>query len=536
MSRDPRRLSEYLPQYGFGTEVEFTKLVESNPFLFRVHSPKSPSHSDTLFPALKFDQRYTLHTGCPSSNPPSATYTDVVRHMDWTTRYSSPYISVSFSFMWAVWEAVRRYHFGVKHDIEIAVIDATAVPTDSVTVVEVLRTAPAAEQHANHWKWYHFAQESQLALIYGGIPQTAVLTSIPLLRILEKLPSYCLRLPLVELPQNQLDRLSPSFLMQKPSFRNFCVAQSAAFSCASAETRFRDSTSAVVHLALAFLGVWFHWMLGMHPPGDNDPSIFSDAAVTKLTELARIIALWPAAGETSKMWDTVIEEIAFLIAEEVQTHRRPPGAEVISQSSTSILDSPEIPNSDPQGECSGDIVPIWLDPRNFLPTPPPTPPPTLGPRHSLSANTEEDEVPECALRLPDLPSSPHDENDDVGMRPLASSHVLEATPAHVSPSSAEFPRPTVPSHDSEATLAHTSPALVELPSATDEASRTADENSEQTVVQNKPSVPVSPRTRVPRPPLHSMSDTASCLLTGFFFGALIILVLSTRRPALLYVS
>ncbi|KAJ6462605.1 hypothetical protein C8R45DRAFT_1027180 [Mycena sanguinolenta] len=508
MSRDPRSLYEYLPQYGFGTEVEFKKLVETNPFLFRIHSPKSPSHSDTLFPALKFDRRYTLHTGRPSSNPPPATYTDVVRHMDWTTRYSSPYTSASFSFMWAVWEAVRRYHFGVKHDVEIAVIDATAIPADSVTVVEVLRSVPSSEKHANHWKWYHFAQESQLVLVYGGLPQTAVLTSVPLLRILEELPSYCLSPPLVKPPQNPLDRLSPSFLLQKPSFRNFCVAQSASFLCASADSRFRDSTSAAVRLALAFISVWFHWMLQLHPPGENDPSIFSDAAVTKVTELARIIALWPAASETSKMWDIVIHEIALLIAEEVKTHRRITGVQAIPQPPAPVPDSPTVQDSNVKDECSPDSVPIWLDPRNFLPTPPPTPPPTLGSRRSLSAEAE------CAFTLPDFPSLPHDEKDDVMAEPAPeSSHIPEAPPAHSPPASAESP------------------------SAKDEAAGgTVDKNSERTVVRRKPSAPVSPLPRSPRPPVHSMTDTASCLLTGFFFGALIILVLSTRRPALLYVG
>ncbi|KAJ6496074.1 hypothetical protein C8R45DRAFT_984902 [Mycena sanguinolenta] len=512
MSRDPRRLDEYLPQYGFGTEVEFKKLVErSNPFLFRVHSPRSPSHSDTLFPALKFDQRYTLHTGHPTSNALRPTYTDVVRHMDWTTRCSSPYISASFSFMWAVWEAVRRYHFGVKHDIEIAVIDATALPADSVTVVEVLRPIPSAEHHANHWKWYHFGQESQLVLVYAGIPQTAVLTSIPLPRIIEKLPSYCLRPPLMKPPQNQLDCLSPSFLLRKPSFRNFCVAQSAAFICAPDDVRFRDSTSAAVRLALAFLGVWFHWMLQLHPPPDNDPNIFTNAAVTKLTELARIIALWPAAGETNKMWDSIIPEIEFLIAEEVKTHRRASGAETLSYPFVPIADSPLLQTSDVKGECSDDSVPLWLDPRNFLPTPPPTPPPTLVSQHSVS-----DTNAECALRVPDSALSPHDENVDVDM----------PTP----PKSSRIPVAGT------SAAAEISPVSVEFSSPGNEAAGHAHKNAEKTVVQSKPSAPVSPLTRLRHPQLHSTTDTASCLLTGFFFGALIVLVLSTRRPAVLYVG
>ncbi|KAJ7246115.1 hypothetical protein B0H12DRAFT_1126821 [Mycena haematopus] len=465
MSRDPRRLPEYLPQYGFGTETEFKKLVEQNAFLFRVHSPKSPSQSGTLFPALRFDQRYTLHSSLPSSDPPPPTYDEVVRHMDWTTRPSSPYVSASFSFMWVVWEAV-------------------------------LRSVSSADQHKNHWKWYRFAQESQLVLVYGGIPQVAVLTSVPLLRILDKLPSYCLRPLSAEPPPNQLERLSPSFLLQQPSFRNLCIAESAAFLCASPDIRFRDSTTAAVRLALAFIGIWFHWMLQLHPPRDNDSNIFFDAAVTKLTEFARIIAAWPAAGETNKNVGHPAE---------VKTHRRIVGAETISHSSATASKSPPAQNSDAKVECPDDSVPIWLDPRNFLPTPPPTPPPILMSHHSAFT--------ERALRVPDSASSPHDENVDVGTHgPLESSH-----------------NPEVPT-------AHGVPASAGVSSAKNAAAGDSNENAEETVVQSISSAPTSPLTRPLRPQLHSMSDTASCLLTGFFFGALIVLVLSTRRPALLYVS
>jgi hypothetical protein len=110
-----------------------------------VHTPKSPTHSDVPFPALKFNRRYTSHASSPSLNPSPPTYTEVAGYMDWTTRHSSPYISTSFSFMWAISEAAHRYHFGVKHDVEIAVIDATAIPGRPITVVEILRSVPSSE-------------------------------------------------------------------------------------------------------------------------------------------------------------------------------------------------------------------------------------------------------------------------------------------------------------------------------------------------------------------------------------------------------
>ncbi|KAJ7803929.1 hypothetical protein B0H14DRAFT_2193244, partial [Mycena olivaceomarginata] len=94
-----------LPQYGFGPETEFNNLVEKNVFLFRVHTPKSPTLSDQFFTALRFDRRYTSNTSSPGADPLPPTYGDIIRHMDWTTRHSSAYVSTSFSLMWAVWEA-----------------------------------------------------------------------------------------------------------------------------------------------------------------------------------------------------------------------------------------------------------------------------------------------------------------------------------------------------------------------------------------------------------------------------------------------
>ena len=149
--------SEALPQYGFGPELSFEKLIESNPFLFRIHTPRerSPFYDNTepYFVGQKFNDTFTSSTfqdvsssssaaspyRCPSTSTYS--YADVTHHLDWTTRSTSPYVSTSFSFAWVVYEATRRYHLGVKHDIEIAVIDAKAVSGRAVTAVELLRQA-----------------------------------------------------------------------------------------------------------------------------------------------------------------------------------------------------------------------------------------------------------------------------------------------------------------------------------------------------------------------------------------------------------
>lgn len=136
-----------LPQYGFGSEYSFENLLQDNPFLFRVYTPKSRSpffdNTEPFFAGHMPDDATPRST--VDQIAASSTYADVARHMDWTTKASSPYISTSFSFVWAIWEAVRRYRSGVKHDIEIAVIDARAVSGRAVTALELLRKGTPQE-------------------------------------------------------------------------------------------------------------------------------------------------------------------------------------------------------------------------------------------------------------------------------------------------------------------------------------------------------------------------------------------------------
>lgn len=153
----PKSPSTVLPQYGFSADVTFDKLLEGNPYLFRVHTPRTrtPSYGGTepFFVGGKYNDEFlaaAFSSPCPTTasatnGAANRTYADVTRHMDWTTRSESPYISTSFSFAWAIWEAIRRYHVNVKHDVEIAVIDARAVADRSVTAAELLTKATPKE-------------------------------------------------------------------------------------------------------------------------------------------------------------------------------------------------------------------------------------------------------------------------------------------------------------------------------------------------------------------------------------------------------
>lgn len=141
-----------LPQYGFDAEDDYSAIVQHNHFLFRVYTPKptlSHGSDDVYFLAPKFSDQYNRSPDTvsdfrriPESLEPVAQragYSDAVRHLDWTTRTSSPYISASFSFAWAIWEAMRRYRQDIKHEVAIAVIDAASVAETAVTARQLLR-------------------------------------------------------------------------------------------------------------------------------------------------------------------------------------------------------------------------------------------------------------------------------------------------------------------------------------------------------------------------------------------------------------
>jgi hypothetical protein len=139
-------------------------------FLFRVHSPKAslsdrsehhigtsseyddPSHAHPgiAFLAQKYDGRYNSqaselplhHPDEPFSAAETVSYHDVATHLDWTQRSSSSFVSASSSFVWAIWESVRRFRTNVKHRVEIAVIDWDSVRERTVVVAPFLRKVP----------------------------------------------------------------------------------------------------------------------------------------------------------------------------------------------------------------------------------------------------------------------------------------------------------------------------------------------------------------------------------------------------------
>ncbi|THH07736.1 hypothetical protein EW145_g3183 [Phellinidium pouzarii] len=155
--------------------------------------PPSPAQSQIIGKAA---EERDAETNAEPDQPAGAqmTYADLVRHLDWTTRARSPYVTTSFSFFWALWEAVRRYRLGIKHDVEIAVIDARRLRGSARTALEVLRGVEGDQQDKAYWKWYRFALETQDVLVFGAIPGDAIYASTPLTNIMPMLPDYFFRL------------------------------------------------------------------------------------------------------------------------------------------------------------------------------------------------------------------------------------------------------------------------------------------------------------------------------------------------------
>ncbi|KAI6115370.1 hypothetical protein EDD16DRAFT_1482840 [Pisolithus croceorrhizus] len=363
----------YLPQYGFGSEYCFDRLIQDNPFLFRVYTPKVHSQNgstiEPYFVGQKYNEHFTLAAEklrSPAVGPDetiasTSSYQDVALHMEWTQRHKSPFISTTFSFIWAIWEATRRYRVGLKHDIEIAVIDSRMLAGRAATTLELLRKGTPKERHLDYWKWYRYALESQNVLVHGSIPAPAVLTSVPLLSLIDKLPSYFLRQECGDTKlSSPFDALSWDTMDRKPSFRQFCQDMSDQFLRLPTEHRLRDATGGSVRLAMAFLRPWFHKIVAKD---------FTNATETACT-LAFIIAQWPAqwwSRDHVEMW-SVIRSLVQAVAEEVREKRKSELTEevrrlqgVVTDLERVVQDYEEAESASISGPAPAPVVPITCE-------------------------------------------------------------------------------------------------------------------------------------------------------------------------------
>ncbi|KAE9402663.1 hypothetical protein BT96DRAFT_956154 [Gymnopus androsaceus JB14] len=253
----------------------------------------------------------------PSSGDPlveTATYEDCIQHLSWETRSRSPFISTTFSFAWAFWDALRRFETGVKHDVEIAVIGCRISFWKSGYDFTVI----AKKRHPHHWRWCRFAQESQSVLIHGSVPRSAVLASIPLRDVIQNLPSYFLKTP--SSFQNNRPFVDPSldlllawdFTNRKhTNFRRFCQEMGDRYTRMPYQKRVREIAIGSVRLALILLNPWFHRTVE-----DGDVQ----SAVGRIRDLSALVAHWPQQPGSRDFPEmaSLMKALIQLLAEEVR--------------------------------------------------------------------------------------------------------------------------------------------------------------------------------------------------------------------------
>jgi hypothetical protein len=323
-----------------------------------------------------------------------------------------------------------------------------------------------------------------------------VFTSIPLLPLLEKLPAYFLK-EITDINPSPFDRLAWDFSDTKPSFRHFCQEMSDKFLRLPSESRLRDTTAGSVRLAVALLRPWFHKML---------LDDFDHSTIT-VFELSCVIGKWPAQWWTrdhAEMWD-LIKAMVKVVAEELQEKK----VELVKDKSRStevLEDFEQILKECETGTVSS--APL---------TPPPSTPasPLMKARRMTSS---------------------------LSIRTQSSSHSVDSE--SVTETVCEDELPTPPASPTELTWSKAKSVRFLLsPSPTEPELEPPVELEEvptqRSVVAQSTSTPTSSVTihsDVVRP--HSMAETASCIVTGFLFGAYIALCIlaSQRRPIAIHLT
>lgn len=177
-----------------------------------------------------------------------------------------------------------------------------------------LPSHPYRSRHNDHWKWYRYATEAQDVLVWGYIPGTAVLASIPLTQILSRLPSYFLSADIPDGKDSPMARLGWDYARKKPSYRQFCQEVSERFLRLPLDRRLRDTTAGSARLALCLLRPWFHKL------ALDDFTL----ATVSACELALVVSRWPGqwwVREHPEIRD-LVRCIVHIVGEEVREARR----------------------------------------------------------------------------------------------------------------------------------------------------------------------------------------------------------------------
>jgi len=342
----------------------------------------------------------------------------------------------------------------------------------------------------DYWKWYRYALESQNVLVHGSIPAPAVLASIPLLSLIDKLPSYFLRQDADKKLSSPFDALSWDTMDRKPSFRQFCQDMSDHFLALPTEHRLRDATGGSVRLAMAFLRPWFQRVLV------RDFTMATDITCT----LAFIIAQWPAqwwSRDHVEMW-SVTRSLVQAVAEEVREKQKKETTEEVRRLQDVVTGLERVVQDYEEAEIASCLYPdSETEFGSYTMVLPPSPP------ASISGHCCPNPKPITATLSAPLP--PTSVAPDVAE---SNTNVSQAVPEEQPTSSPETPPTTINAKESH---------------QEEQSSLSEPRPSELEELQ---------KARTP-----SFVETASCIITGILLGAFITLsIVNSTRRTLIYVT
>lgn len=150
--------------------------------------------------------------------------------------------------------------------------------------------------------------------MWGYIPGSAVLASIPIRQIVSRLPSYFLASESLDPKESPFGRLGWDYTSKKPNYRQFCQTMSDRFLRNPIDRRLRDTTAGSVRLAICLLRPYIH----KHVSEDFT------TATALVSELAYVIACWPGqwwAREHPEIKD-LVKCIVHVVGEEIKESKR----------------------------------------------------------------------------------------------------------------------------------------------------------------------------------------------------------------------
>lgn len=284
----------WLPDFKACEQDDYKRLLSQNRFYYRIFDDTfrgSLFESKTGFIA----HRYAYRTKAQLENLEDNPFDDlngVHDHLTWNKIWSSPWISTTSDWAWAVWELYQRIHYRKKSRYpRLAVIDSHLLLKEDAFkkgernhgfffyALQLLKTIEQDDR--TYEEHYDLANASAEVLFHAWIPSYAIVSVLTLDDIIPKLPRYAPR----SLPESALRSTMPGF-------RRFRVDSHICFTeiLDSSNEWTRDHGQACGALACRFLwgaiGQVSDFVRRLIPRDSGDKSSASAEAATQGNEIS----------------------------------------------------------------------------------------------------------------------------------------------------------------------------------------------------------------------------------------------------------